>query len=74
MGLGVAESVRRMQGATLECLEILAVLRRALAHFEVQGILQSDEVPLLHHMMAVALDDEPVNMPFSEFRAVSHVR
>ncbi len=67
LGLGVAESIRRMEGATLECLEILRVLRAALPSFEARGELGPEELPLLRHMLEVALDDQPVNMPFSRF-------
>jgi glycerol-3-phosphate dehydrogenase (NAD(P)+) len=67
LGLGVPESVRRMQGATLECLDILRVMRTALQHFEARGTLGARELPLLRHMAAVALDDDAVDMPFGEF-------
>lgn len=73
MGLGVAESIRRMEGATLECLEILTVLDRALSHFKRAGRLKNNELPLLEHMIAVALHDAPVAMPFDSFQPVSSV-
>lgn len=73
MGLGVAESIRRMEGATLECLEILTVLRQALPHFKRAGKLQASQLPLLEHMIAVALNDAPVAMPFDAFQSVSSV-
>lgn len=69
MGLGVAESVRRMEGATLECLEILSVMQAALPDLERAGRLKRGDLPLLEHMIAVALHDAPVSMPFSAFRA-----
>jgi glycerol-3-phosphate dehydrogenase (NAD(P)+) len=69
MGLGVEESVRRMEGATLECLEILEVLRRSLPVFERRGTLTRSDLPLLMHMIEVALDDKPVAMPFEQFVA-----
>ncbi|AKT40518.1 NAD(P)H-dependent glycerol-3-phosphate dehydrogenase [Chondromyces crocatus] len=69
LGLGVAASVARMEGATLECLEILAVMREGLAAHEARGELRPGELPLLRQMMAVALDDAPVAMPFERFFA-----
>ncbi len=66
MGLGVAESIRRMEGATLECLEILGVMEQALPGLKSRT---PGEFPLLRHMIAVALHDEPVAMPFSAFSA-----
>lgn len=71
MGLGVTESIRRMEGATLECLEILQVLRRALPDLEASGRLARGALPLLEHMLGVALDDQPVAMPFERFRATT---
>ena len=67
LGLGREEAVRRMQGATLECLDILAVMRKALPALETQGQLRPDELPLLRHMAEVALDDAPIEMPFKRF-------
>jgi len=73
MGLGVEESVRRMEGATLECLEILGVLRRALPALQASGAIRTGQLPLLEHMIAVALDDAPVAMPFGAFQPVSRL-
>ncbi len=67
LGLGREEAVRRMQGATLECLDILAVMRKALPALETQGRLRAEELPLLRHMAEVALDDAPIEMPFERF-------
>lgn len=67
MGLGVEESIRRMEGATLECLEILEVMRTALPVLAKRASLTHSELPLLTHMIEVALDDAPVAMPFESF-------
>lgn len=66
-GLGRDEAVARMHGATLECLEILAVLRSALDQFVASGKIAPDDFPLARHLAAVALDDAPVAMPFDRF-------
>ncbi len=66
-GIGVAKAVEAMDGATLECLEILRTMREATARFERDGKLDAGELPLLEHMTRVALDDAPVHMPFSSF-------
>jgi glycerol-3-phosphate dehydrogenase (NAD(P)+) len=65
LGLGLSrdEAVARMEGATLECLDILAVLEAALPSLEPNP----DALPLLRHMIAVALKGEPVNIPFKRF-------
>jgi len=67
LGLGVAESVARMEGATLECLEILSVMRSAISMYEAREMLRHDELPLLRRLIAIALDDAPVEMPFDAF-------
>jgi glycerol-3-phosphate dehydrogenase (NAD(P)+) len=67
LGVGLAEAIRRMSGATLECLEILEVLRSALPSLEEQGKLRPSSLPLLRHMIEVALDDAPVRVPFESF-------
>jgi glycerol-3-phosphate dehydrogenase (NAD(P)+) len=71
LGLGVKESIARMEGATLECLEILEVLRAARPALERTGALEPDALPLLDHLTSVALDDAPVAMPFERFFGAS---
>jgi len=66
-GLTPEQAVERMAGATLECLEILALLRPVLPACERRGELTSSELPLLRHLMDVALDGAPVNVPFERF-------
>lgn len=66
-GLSRREAVRRMKGATLECLEILAVLREALPVLEASGQLVPGSLPLLSHLIAVALEGAPAQLPFRRF-------
>lgn len=66
-GLGVARARAALPGVTLECLEILAVLRGALPGLERAGRLAAADLPLLGHLAAVALDDAPVAVPFARF-------
>ncbi|MFO0553737.1 MAG: hypothetical protein U0271_35465 [Polyangiaceae bacterium] len=67
-GLTLPQAIEAMQGATLECLEILAVLRRAFEAGAIPG-LALERVPLLEHMIHVALDGAPVDIPISRFFA-----
>ncbi|MDC3962184.1 NAD(P)H-dependent glycerol-3-phosphate dehydrogenase [Polyangium jinanense] len=67
LGIGAREAVARMEGATLECLEILDVMRRALPAYEARGELGPGELPLLRTLITVALEDAPVEMPFDSF-------
>jgi glycerol-3-phosphate dehydrogenase (NAD(P)+) len=64
-GMGISEAVRSMQGATLECLEVLAVLDRALSLREPP--VHRGEVPLLSHLIAIGLTGAALGMPFGEF-------
>ncbi len=67
-GLGRAGAIAAMNGATLECLEILETLRlgnqRAL---QAAGQLGRSELPLMDHMLEVALEDRPVQIPYPRF-------
>ena len=67
LALSVPEAIERMQGATLECLDILRVMRMALPTLKARGDLGEGSVPLLEHMAEVALDGRPVAMPFARF-------
>jgi glycerol-3-phosphate dehydrogenase (NAD(P)+) len=62
-GLTKEEAVEKMAGATLECLEIIAVMRSASASLAKAGV----ELPLMDHMAAVVLDGAPVDVPFGDF-------
>ena len=68
LGLTVPEAVEQMRGATLECLDIVRVVREALPTLEQQGVAAT-ELPLMRHMAAVVLDGAPVEMPFAAFFA-----
>lgn len=67
LGLTVPQAVERMQGATLECLDILRVMQSALPALKSSGALAVDGVPLLEHLIEVALDGRPVAVPFARF-------
>lgn len=62
-GVGRTQAIVQMQGATLECLEVLETLRASLLRKrESQRAL-----PLLGHLVEVALDDRPVDLPLATF-------
>ncbi len=67
LGLSVAEAIAGMQGATLECLDIIAVMREASRAMRQRGQLAQDALPLLDHMAEVVLDGAAVAMPFERF-------
>lgn len=66
-GIGRERAIEKMDGATLECLHILQTMRGALHLWEPSGLVHAEELPLLRHLIEVALDDAPVDMPFSRF-------
>ena len=66
-GLSLAEAIAKMEGATLECLEVLRELDAALVRFDELGKTQPTELPLLRHLTDVALRGTPVTMPFTRF-------
>ena len=67
-GLTPPEAIAQMQGATLECLEILNTLRLALGHPTALGGVR-DALPLAQHLAEVAVDGAPIAMPFERFFA-----
>jgi glycerol-3-phosphate dehydrogenase (NAD(P)+) len=67
LGIGRDAAIERMQGATLECLEILAVMRAIVAEFERRGALGRTELPLLRELCRIALDSAPVDLPLDRF-------
>jgi glycerol-3-phosphate dehydrogenase (NAD(P)+) len=66
MGHATREAIRMMQGATLECLEVLAVLDRFLSA-EGPGRAERRCLPLLRHLIDVGLHGASVDVPFQEF-------
>ena len=64
-GYDCRQAVAEMQGATLECLEVLGVLERFMA--EPSSPLHRSEVPLLSHLIAIALHGKALDMPFGDF-------
>jgi len=67
LGLGVSAAVAKMEGATLECLEIVAVMREATGEMTQRGALEPGALPLLDHLAEVVLDGAAVDVPLSRF-------
>lgn len=65
LGLGRAKAIEAMQGATLECLEILAVTREAMAGWDAKGVAAARRLRLLRALGAIALDDAPAELPLA---------
>lgn len=69
LGLGRTrdQAIVEMEGATLECLEILAVLREAIPGLVAESKLRAGSMPLALHLADVALDGAPVDFPLARF-------
>ena len=67
LGLGLSrdEAIEKMEGATLECLEIIATMRAAIAAWQASGKIGA--LPLMEHMANVVIDGAPVDVPFADF-------
>jgi len=65
-GYRASEARAQMDGATLECLEVLAVLERAIDRRALGGLGRAD-LPLLSHLIDVGLHDAALAMPLEEF-------
>jgi glycerol-3-phosphate dehydrogenase (NAD(P)+) len=66
-GLSLSQAIEKMEGATLECLEVLRELDQALDHFRQTGKLGPSELPLLRHLTDVGLRGAPVDVPLASF-------
>jgi glycerol-3-phosphate dehydrogenase (NAD(P)+) len=67
LGLPFDEAVEKMDGATLECLSVIAVLGRAIEALEADGRLVPTDLPLMRHLREVVTEGVPVAMPFEAF-------
>ena len=67
LGLSVEEAIAGMEGATLECLQIINVVAEALPALVETQQLSVDALPLMRHMISVVLEGAPVEMPFGSF-------
>jgi glycerol-3-phosphate dehydrogenase (NAD(P)+) len=65
-GFSVARARELMASATLECLDVLAVLERSLDACAF-GALGRAQLPLLSFLIELGLHDAPLEMPLEEF-------
>ena len=69
LGLGhtFAEAREIMAGETLESVEIIRAMARALPFMTRQGKLGPDELPFLRTLIAIVVGGEPVTLPLEKF-------
>ena len=66
-GLPLAEVLRRMEGVSLEGVEAVRELARALPAFETAGRISRAELPLARHLVDVLAGGSPGTIPFDRF-------
>ena len=67
LGLSVDEAIEKMEGATLECLDIVRTVAGALPTLIDRNDLAESDLPLMHHMIDVLLGGATVDVPFAKF-------
>lgn len=65
-GLPLAQAIQKLRGVTLESVEILRVMARALPGLEKQGRLSHEDVPLLSHLCEIVAGGR-VRLPLGAF-------
>lgn len=66
-GLTLSEAIEKMEGATLESLDIIGVWADAIPTLEDQDLLGPDELPLMRHLCAMVTEDASADVPFGRF-------
>jgi glycerol-3-phosphate dehydrogenase (NAD(P)+) len=70
-GLGIEDAVARMEGATLEGLDAVRAVGRALPSLEAAGRITANDLPLLRHLLAIVDEGATVAIPFDRFAALA---
>lgn len=66
-GISYAEARQALAGETLEAVEIISSVARALPKLEARGLARAADFPLLNHMNAVLNEGAVVNIPWDRF-------
>lgn len=66
-GLSFHEARRRLAGETLESVEIITRVARALPKLANRGVTRLEYFPLMHHMDQIVNHDQVVNIPWNNF-------
>ena len=66
-GFSFDEAHSQLAGVTLESVEIITRIGRALKRLEARGIVQNDEFPLIKHLDNVIHNGVKVNIPWEAF-------
>jgi len=66
-GLPYPEARQIMAGETLESVEIITRVGRALLKLEAGGLIRAGEFPLMQHLYRIVLEGEKVKIPWEAF-------
>lgn len=66
-GLRFSEAQAKMAGITLEGAAAIEVIGGALRKLTERGVIEPTDFPLMRHLYAVVVEDQPVEMPWDEF-------
>lgn len=66
-GLRFSEARRKMAGITLEGAAAIEVIGGALLELTERGTIEPTDFPLMRHLHAVVLEDQPVRVPWDTF-------
>jgi glycerol-3-phosphate dehydrogenase (NAD(P)+) len=66
-GVSYPEARGRLAGVTLESVEIITRVGRALSKLKQRGLVKPNELPLIEHLYRVIHEGEPVNLPWELF-------
>ncbi len=71
-GLSFAEARRQLAGETLESVEIITRVARALPKLEARGLARPGDFPLLGHLDQILNHGAPVDIPWDRFIPSAH--
>lgn len=66
-GVSFIEARERMAGVTLESVEIVTRVARALPLLEARNLIDRKDLPLIWHLHEIINQGEPVNIPWDKF-------
>ncbi|MFB0545465.1 MAG: NAD(P)H-dependent glycerol-3-phosphate dehydrogenase [Anaerolineae bacterium] len=66
-GHSCAEAMELMKGATVEGIEAIRAVRKAIKALEMKGEAKCDDFPLLNHLYSVLFEEAPVCLEIDKF-------
>jgi glycerol-3-phosphate dehydrogenase (NAD(P)+) len=66
-GRPLAEALHQLEGVTLESVDVIRVLGKALPVYQRRKMLRPKDLPLVHHLIEIVVEGKPVNLPLDLF-------